>query len=352
MPITISILARNGSWRGRTSPVPAPSPAAAGRPPPHIVKETKLVTQAEDLGGHKIVNQYVREHKLGTGSYGKVVLHRNLETGKLYALKIVHKSRLKKLRVAPAETALMDVMREVAIMKQLDHPNIVNLEEVIDDPAQDKLYMVLEYVEGGCLFEGTGPPGGIGEKQARRYFRDTLAGLMYLHYHNVVHGDIKPENLLLGAEGQIKIGDFGVSHIFQDKNDELRRSPGTPVYTAPECCQGCAYSGKGADIWALGCTLYVFVTGQYPFVGASASDTFDKIVSEPLVVPKSVSQPCGDLLRELLEKDPKKRTSLEDVAHHPWVTFGYGPLQQQPYKGIFLNDEIISSAFSKSITSY
>jgi serine/threonine protein kinase len=124
--------------------------------------------------------------------------------------KAFHKSRLSKSRVAPSETAMTDVLREVSIMK-LDHPNIVNLVEVIDDPETDYFYMVLESVEGRWIREGSGPPGGIGEATARRYFRDVVAGLMYLHSHNIVHGDIEPENLLIDSNGRIKICDLSVS---------------------------------------------------------------------------------------------------------------------------------------------
>eukprot|EP00271_Cylindrocystis_brebissonii_P007747 TRINITY_DN21415_c0_g1_i2.p1 TRINITY_DN21415_c0_g1~~TRINITY_DN21415_c0_g1_i2.p1 ORF type:complete len:461 (+),score=78.02 TRINITY_DN21415_c0_g1_i2:193-1575(+) len=318
----------------------------------HHVKETRHLTQAQDDEGHKMVNQYVRVRVLGSGSYGKVVLHKSLENGHLYAIKICNKLRLRKLRVAPSETALMDVMREVAILKQLDHPNVVTLVEVIDDPESNKLYLVLQYVEGGSLFEGTGPAGGIGQERALRYFRDALAGLMYLHRHNVVHGDIKPENLLLGADDHIVIADFGVSHMLEDDSDELRRSPGTPVYTAPECCSGVAYHGKTADIWALGCTLYVCILSRYPFLGPTLPATYDKIVHEPLELPEHLDQSLADLLRGLLQKDPEKRMSLEDAAQHPWVTRGgRGPVLQMPSKGLFVNDELIASAFSKSVST-
>ncbi|OAE24561.1 hypothetical protein AXG93_2415s1410 [Marchantia polymorpha subsp. ruderalis] len=109
------------------------------------VKETHHALRYEDPEGNKMINEYVRDCKIGTGSYGKVVLHRSRKDDKLYAIKIFHKSRLRKLRVAPAETALMDVLREVSIMKKLDHPNIVKLVEVIDDPESDYFYMGVTY---------------------------------------------------------------------------------------------------------------------------------------------------------------------------------------------------------------
>eukprot|EP00249_Psilotum_nudum_P014172 c24700_g1_i1 orf=485-1606(+) len=264
------------------------------------VKETYRAIISEDFDGNKMINEYVRECKIGTGSYGKVVLHRSKKDGKRYAIKVFHKARLQKVRVAPSETAMTDVLREVSIMKQLDHPNIASLIEVIDDPESDHFYMVLEYVEGRRIFEGSGPVGGIGEAIARTYFRDVVAGLMYLHG--------------------------------RDDNDEMRRSPGTPVFTAPECCQGLTYRGKAADRWALGVTLYCMVLGCYPFIGDTLQDTYDKIVNDPLYIPEEVNPDLANLLQGLLCKDPNKRISLDIVAQQPWVVKGYGSLQHAKVK--------------------
>ncbi|XP_068665073.1 serine/threonine-protein kinase GRIK2-like [Aristolochia californica] len=290
------------------------------------VKETQHATRSEDEDGNKMVNEYVRVCKIGSGSYGKVVLYRSTADGKQYAVKAFHKSYLLKLRVAPSETAMTDVLREVSIMKMLDHPNIVNLIEVINDPNTDNFYMVLEYVEGKWVCEGSGPPGGLGENTARRYLRDIVEGLMYLHSHNIVHGDIKPDNLLVASSGTVKIGDFSVSQVFEDDNDELRRSPGTPVFTAPECCLGLTYYGRAADTWAVGVTLYCIVFGQYPFLGDTLQDTYDKIVNKPLSFPEEPTSQLKNLLEGLLCKDPKKRISLGGVAIHPWVVGEDGPV--------------------------
>ncbi|XP_010906488.1 serine/threonine-protein kinase GRIK2 isoform X1 [Elaeis guineensis] len=292
------------------------------------VKETWKVKLSEDENGNKMVNEYVRECKIGSGSYGKVVLYRSIKDGRQYAIKVFHKSHLVKLRVAPSETAMTDVLREVSIMKMLDHPNIVNLIEVIDDPNTDHFYMVLEYVEGKWVCEGSGPASGLGESTSRRYLRDIVAGLVYLHSHKIVHGDIKPDNLLVTSDGKVKIGDFSVSQVFEDDNDVLRRSPGTPVFTAPECCLGLTYHGKAADTWAVGVTLYCMVLGQYPFLGDTLQDTYDKIVNNPLVVPDDMNPPLKNLLEGLLCKDPNHRITLNAVAEHPWVIGEEGPIPE------------------------
>ncbi|KAG6467323.1 hypothetical protein ZIOFF_074880 [Zingiber officinale] len=298
-----------------------------------------LLVNPSDDDGNKMINEYVRQCKIGSGSYGKVVLYRSTKDGKQYAIKIFHKSHLLKSHVAPSETAMNDVLREVAIMKMLDHPNIVNLIEVIDDPNTDNFYMVLEYVEGKWNFEGSGAANCLGESTTRRYLRDIVAGLMYLHSHvgladsfsesqNVIHGDIKPDNLLVTRSNNIKIGDFSVSQVFEDNNDVLRRSPGTPVFTAPECCLDVTYHGKAADTWAVGVTLYCMVFGQYPFLGETLQDTYDKIVNNSLIIPDEVDPQLRYLIEGLLCKDPKARLTLRAVSEHPWVISDDGPIPQ------------------------
>jgi [calcium/calmodulin-dependent protein kinase] kinase len=290
------------------------------------VRETNKLIRIEDDSGIKRVNEYVRVGKIGAGSYGKVLLYQSSIDGKQYAIKSFHKSHLLKLRVAPSETAMSDVLREVLIMKMLEHPNIVNLIEVIDDPTSDYFYMVLEYVEGKLIFDASDPPVGLEENIARKYLRDIVSGLMYLHAHNIVHGDIKPDNLLISASGTVKIGDFSVSQVFEGDNDELRRSPGTPVFTAPECCLGLTYHGKTADTWAVGVTLYCIVFGTYPFLGDTLQDTYEKIVSNELSLPNRMNPLLKNLIEGLLCKDPSKRLTLEKVAEHKWVVEKDGAL--------------------------
>lgn len=289
----------------------------------HPVKETRNLICSLDENGNKMINNYVKEHKIGSGSYGKVVLYKSNLDGKHYAIKAFRKSHLSKLRVGPSETAMTDVLREVSIMKMLEHPNIVNLVEVIDDPNTDDFYMVLEYVEGKWVCGASGP---LDEITARKYTRGMVAGLTYLHAHNIVHGDIKPDNLLITSSGELKIGDFSVSQAFEDDNDELRRSPGTPVFTAPECCLGLTHHGKAADTWALGVTLFCMVMDQYSFLGDTLQDTYDMIVNDTVSLPEAISSDLKNLLEGLLCKDPKQRMSLDAVSKHPWVIGEEGPI--------------------------
>ncbi|MED6218517.1 Glutamate receptor ionotropic, kainate 1 [Stylosanthes scabra] len=292
------------------------------------VKETNKLVRAEDEDGNKMINEYVREYRIGSGSYGKVVLYRSVVDGKHYAIKSFHKSHLLKLRVAGSETAMSDVLREVLIMKMVEHPNIVNLIEVIDDPESDCFYMVLEYVEGKFICEGSGRGCALGEDTVRKYLRDIVSGLRYLHDHNIIHLDIKPDNLLITREGKVKIGDFSVSQAFEDDNDILYRSPGTPVFSAPECCAGGRYHGKASDTWAVGVTLYCMIMGEYPFLGKALPDTYEKILNNPLVLPDDINPQLKNLIEGLLCKDPKARMTLNEVAEHRWVIGDDGPISE------------------------
>ncbi|XP_010425949.1 PREDICTED: serine/threonine-protein kinase GRIK1-like [Camelina sativa] len=151
---------------------------------------------------------------------------------------------------------------------------------------------------------------------------------MYLHAHNVIHGDIKPDNLFVTSTGRVKIGDFSVSQVFKDDDDQLRRSPGTPVFTAPECCLGITYSGKSADTWAVGVTLYRMILGVYPFLGDTLQDTYDKIVYNPLIILDELNPHLKNLIEGLLCKDPNQRMTLKAVAEHPWVTGEDGAISE------------------------
>ncbi|KAK3146309.1 hypothetical protein QOZ80_3BG0264460 [Eleusine coracana subsp. coracana] len=288
-----------------------------------LVKETKKVFRSEDENGNKMLNQYVHLGKIGSGSYGKVVRYRSMKDGKLYAVKVLNKRYMMKIHVVQSVTAMTDVLREVSIMKILDHPNIVNLVEVIDDPNIDKFYMVLEYVEGKMVCDT-----GLNEATARNYLRDMIYGLMYLHSHNIIHGDIKPDNLLVTSTGNVKIGDFSVSQIFEDDDDMLTRSPGTLIFAAPECYEGSPYHGRASDIWAVGVTLYCMISGHYPFLGDTLQEIQDKIVNDPVQIPGDMNPQLADLLQRLLCKDPGDRITLQAASVHPWVAGNEGPVPE------------------------
>ncbi|GAA5801422.1 hypothetical protein HPULCUR_006868 [Helicostylum pulchrum] len=237
------------------------------------------------------------------------------------------------------------IRREIAILKKCIHPHVVRLREVIDDPASRKIYLALEYMEGGEIIwredEESSTPV-LTEEESRQIFRDVVSGLDYLHYQGIIHRDIKPANILLTKEGIVKISDFGVSYFNQQLaggtsletyNDEIDRelaeTAGTPAFFAPELCSSVENNNvddkritKAIDVWALGVTLYCLIFGQCPFTASTEFELFDIIPTQSLVFPKTTTHipiELIDLLNKLLEKDPNQRITLDGVKHHPWV---------------------------------
>lgn len=197
---------------------------------------------------------------------------------------------------------------------------------MIDDPASDKLLMVLEYVDGGEVMRsdmiGPSKPG-FSEEVARRHFRDLVKGLEFLHYRNIIHRDIKPGNLLLTQEGRVKLSDFGSARYFPDGNDLVSDSAGTRLFFAPEACgQGMPYSGRKADIYAAGVVLYIMVFARPPFENPNDYELLQKIrEDEPdFTLRQDISPELIDLLKQLLCKIPEDRPGMEEVMKHPWFT--------------------------------
>nr|CAD7409250.1 unnamed protein product [Timema poppensis] len=250
-------------------------------------------------------------------------------------MKILSKKKLLKKagmfgRMAPSrktpgkpgmDSPLEKVYREIAILKKLDHPNIVKLVEVLDDPLEDHLYLVFELLERGEVLEvPTDTP--LSESKAWTYFRDVIQGIEYLHYQRIIHRDIKPSNLLLGEDGCVQIGDFGVCNEFHGSDASLSNTAGTPAFMAPEALNNSTFSGKASDIWSMGVTLYAFVYGNIPFYNDNVLTLYKKIQNDSVQFPKDprVSDELKDLITRMLHKDPCQRLTMPEVKSHPWVT--------------------------------
>jgi len=211
-------------------------------------------------------------------------------------------------------------------MKKLNHPNLVKLYEVLDVPKQDNLYMVLEFCKGGSLMQLQ--PGQtvepVSEDQARHFFRQIILAVEYLHENDIAHCDLKPDNILIMEDKRTcKICDFGVSEMFAKHGDDsTRKSNGSPAFMAPELCisHPDGIHAYRSDIWALGCTLYCMVRGQVPFAGESVLELYENIQHKPVEIPKTLSENLKVLLTRLLEKDPEKRVTLDEIREDPWVT--------------------------------
>ncbi|XP_068190378.1 calcium/calmodulin-dependent protein kinase kinase 2-like [Antennarius striatus] len=318
---------------------PITSPHSSPRLPRRPTVESHSVSII-DLQDCVQLNQYKLKDEIGKGSYGVVKLAYNEDDNTYYAMKVLSKKRLMRqagfprrppprgAKAAPEgppqpKGPLERVYQEIAILKKLDHPNVVKLVEVLDDPSEDHLYMVFELVKKGAVMEVPAAKP-FTENQSRFYFQDLLRGIEYLHYQRIIHRDIKPSNLLVGEDGHIKIADFGVSNQFEGADALLTSTVGTPAFLAPEALSETRknFSGKALDVWAMGVTLYCFVFGVCPFMDERILNLHQKIKTQPVELPEpaDVSDDLKDLLLKMLDKNPESRISIPQIKVHPWVT--------------------------------
>ncbi|XP_072443584.1 calcium/calmodulin-dependent protein kinase kinase 2-like isoform X3 [Chiloscyllium punctatum] len=318
---------------------PITSPHSSPRLPRRPTVESHRVS-ITDLQDCVQLNQYKLKDEIGKGSYGVVKLAYNEDDNTYYAMKVLSKKKLMRqagfprrppprgAKVVPQISAqpkgpLDSVYQEIAILKKLDHPNVVKLVEVLDDPSEDHLYMVFELVKQGPVMEvPTEKP--LSEEQARFYFQDLIMGIEFLHYQKIIHRDIKPSNLLAGEDGHIKIADFGVSNQFEGTDALLTSSVGTPAFMAPETISETRknFHGKALDVWAMGITLYCFVLGHCPFMDDQILNLHYKIKNQPVEFPEQpdLSEELKDLIIKMLDKSPETRITVSQIKIHPWVT--------------------------------
>uniref|UniRef100_A0A8C8DU26 MAP/microtubule affinity-regulating kinase 3 n=1 Tax=Oryzias sinensis TaxID=183150 RepID=A0A8C8DU26_9TELE len=258
---------------------------------------------------------------IGKGNFAKVKLARHILTGKEVAIKIIDKTQLN-------PTSLQKLFREVRIMKTLNHPNIVQLFEVIE--TEKTLYLVMEYASGGEVFDYLVAHGRMKEKEARAKFRQIVSAVYYCHQKNIVHRDLKAENLLLDADSNIKIADFGFSNEFTE-GSKLDTFCGSPPYAAPELFQGKKYDGPEVDIWSLGVILYTLVSGSLPFDGQNLKELRERVLRGKYRVPFYMSTDCEGILRRFLVLNPAKRCSLEQIMKDKWINVGYESDELKPH---------------------
>ncbi|XP_062868325.1 serine/threonine-protein kinase MARK2 isoform X3 [Trichomycterus rosablanca] len=259
---------------------------------------------------------------IGKGNFAKVKLARHVLTGKEVAVKIIDKTQLN-------ATSLQKLFREVRIMKLLNHPNIVKLFEVIE--TEKNLYLVMEYASGGEVFDYLVAHGRMKEKEARAKFRQIVSAVQYCHQKCIVHRDLKAENLLLDADMNIKIADFGFSNEFTLGN-KLDTFCGSPPYAAPELFQGKKYDGPEVDVWSLGVILYTLVSGSLPFDGQNLKELRERVLRGKYRIPFYMSTDCENLLKKFLILNPTKRGSLEQqIMKDRWMNVGFEEEELTPY---------------------
>ncbi|KAM6909302.1 serine/threonine-protein kinase MARK2 isoform 4-T4 [Xenentodon cancila] len=293
--------------------------SSSGRSSMSRCRNSVATTTSDDqphIGNYRLLKT------IGKGNFAKVKLARHVLTGKEVAVKIIDKTQLN-------SSSLQKLFREVRIMKMLNHPNIVKLFEVIE--TEKTLYLVMEYASGGEVFDYLVAHGRMKEKEARAKFRQIVSAVQYCHQKCIVHRDLKAENLLLDADMNIKIADFGFSNEFTLGN-KLDTFCGSPPYAAPELFQGKKYDGPEVDVWSLGVILYTLVSGSLPFDGQNLKELRERVLRGKYRIPFYMSTDCENLLKKFLILNPSKRGSLEQqIMRDRWMNVGYEEDELKPY---------------------
>uniref|UniRef100_A0A8C1GJ24 non-specific serine/threonine protein kinase n=1 Tax=Cyprinus carpio TaxID=7962 RepID=A0A8C1GJ24_CYPCA len=256
---------------------------------------------------------------IGKGNFAKVKLARHILTSREVAIKIIDKTQLN-------PTSLQKYF--FAHDKMIFLIFTVQLFEVIE--TEKTLYLVMEYASGGEVFDYLVSHGRMKEKEARAKFRQIVSAVHYCHQKNIVHRDLKAENLLLDADSNIKIADFGFSNEFT-LGSKLDTFCGSPPYAAPELFQGKKYDGPEVDIWSLGVILYTLVSGSLPFDGQNLKELRERVLRGKYRVPFYMSTDCESILRRFLVLNPTKRCTLEQIMKDKWINVGYENDELKPH---------------------
>ncbi|XP_054290481.1 5'-AMP-activated protein kinase catalytic subunit alpha-2 isoform X3 [Macrosteles quadrilineatus] len=255
------------------------------------------------------IGHYILGQTLGVGTFGKVKIGEHQLTKHKVAVKILNRQKIKSLDVVGK------IRREIQNLKLFRHPHIIKLYQVISTPTD--IFMIMEYVSGGELFDYIVKHGKLKEFEARRFFQQIISGVDYCHRHMIVHRDLKPENLLLDHNLHVKIADFGLSNMMMD-GEFLRTSCGSPNYAAPEVISGKLYAGPEVDIWSCGVILYALLCGTLPFDDEHVPTLFRKIKSGVFPIPEYLQKSVINLLCHMLQVDPMKRATIDDIKKHDW----------------------------------
>eukprot|EP00246_Nothoceros_aenigmaticus_P012760 TRINITY_DN4097_c0_g1_i1.p1 TRINITY_DN4097_c0_g1~~TRINITY_DN4097_c0_g1_i1.p1 ORF type:complete len:375 (-),score=84.21 TRINITY_DN4097_c0_g1_i1:64-1188(-) len=285
------------------------------------------------------VGKYELGRTLGEGTFAKVKYAKNVETGESVAIKVLDKEKILKHKMVE------QIKREISTMKLVKHPNIVQLLEVL--ASKTKIYIVLEFVTGGELFDKIVHQGRLKEEDSRRYFQQLVNAVDFCHSRDVFHRDLKPENLLLDAKGNLKISDFGLSALPQQYRDDglLHTTCGTPNYVAPEVINDKGYNGATADLWSCGVILFVLMAGYLPFDESNLMTLYRKIYRADFTCPSWFSSGARKLIKRILDPNPKTRITASQLYQDEWFKKGYTPPKFDTQDEIDLAD--VDAVFSE-----
>ncbi|CAL0304859.1 unnamed protein product [Lupinus luteus] len=294
------------------------------------------VERKKEKGKEGHLGKYEFGETIGEGNFGKVKLAKDIHTGKLFAVKILDKNK-------PIHLNNTDrIKREITTMKVLKHPNVVRLYEVL--ASKTKIYMVLEYVTGGELFEKIRSKGKLTEGSGRKIFQQLIDGVSYCHNKGVFHRDLKLENVLVDAKGNIKITDFNLSALPQNFREDglLHTTCGSPNYVAPEIIANRGYDGATSDTWSCGVILYVILIGYLPFDDRNLAVLYHKIFKGEVHIPKWLSPGAQNMIKRILDPNPRTRLTMAMIKEDEWFKEGY--IQSNPEDGeedIHSDDEVL-----------
>ena len=269
------------------------------------------------MSASRILERYEIIKEIGQGGFSKVYLGKEKETGKEVAIKVISKT-----------VDLTDVIKEMQIQREFESPYIVNILALAERDTD--LILVMEYVNGGELFDAIIQHGSFSENDAALLIQQVLIGIKVLHDHGVIHRDLKPENLLISVDDEghqtVKIADFGLAGLI-DSQADMKKFCGTEGYAAPEIMKNTPYDAS-VDMWSLGVIVFILLSGFKPFDAESQSELYDLVVNADyeFFSPEfdDISDAAKDFISKLLKVEPSERMTVEQALQHPWLT-GHAP---------------------------
>ena len=278
------------------------------------IKEKRSLSLNEDSKKRDIlIGDYILKHTIGKGTFSRVKLGINKNTGEKVAIKILDKKKIVE------KSDLERILREMKMLSELDNEHIIKIFQIYEN--ENHYLIIMEYCEGGELFNYIVDKQRLSENESAYFYYQIIEGVEYIHSQGIAHRDLKPENLLLDKNKKIKIIDFGLSNYF-DGVQKLETPCGSPCYASPEMVGGNKYNGFFIDIWATGIILFAMLCGYLPFEDDNNDVLFKQILGGKIQYPKHLSEVSKDLLKKIIETNPEKRIKIEEIKTHPFYLMG------------------------------